>query len=108
MEQVIDYFLANGGVFGIIIVALLFVVGWQERQKSEYRKENKQLSIELQALAEKRVADLERIKDTDFALLEKIRDSEAEKSDKLKEMLSAILSISQNLQNWFNMKGKDL
>lgn len=108
MEQVINYFLTNGGVFGIIIVALLFVIGWQEKQKADFRKENKELSVELQTLAEKRVADLERIKDTDFTLLEKIRDSEAEKSDKLKEMLSAILSISQNLQNWFNMKGKDL
>lgn len=108
MEQIIDYFLNNGGVFGIIIVALILVVVWQEREKKSLRIENKELARELTVLAEKRVADLERIKDADFALLEKIRDVEAEKSDRLKEMLGSVLSIAQNLQNLFNMKGKDV
>lgn len=109
MQQIIDYFLQpQNGILGVIIIVLGFVIGWQEREKGNLRKENKDLALELRQLAEKRVADLERIKDTDFALLEKIRASESDKSDKIREMVSSVLSIAQNLQTVINLKGKNL
>lgn len=109
MDQIIEYFLQpQNGILGIIIIVLGFVIGWQEREKSSLRKEIKELSLELRQQAEKRVADLERIKDSDFALLEKIRSSESEKSDKIRDMVGSVLSIAQNLQTLFNLKGKEL
>lgn len=109
MDKIVEYFLQpQNGILGVFVVILLLVVVWEEKQKSELRKEIKELSQELKDLAEKRVNDLERIKDADFALLEKIRATEAEKSDRLKEMVGSILSIAQNLQTLFNLKGKDL
>lgn len=108
MEQLIEYFLQpQNGILGVIVVALMLVIVWEERGKSELRKEIRDLSNELKLLAEKRVADLERIKDADFALLEKIRASESEKSDKIREMVSSVLSIAQNLQTLFNLKGRE-
>lgn len=68
MEQIIDYFLQpQNGILGVFVVILILVVVWEEREKSNLRKEIKELSTELKLLAEKRVNDLERIKDADFA-----------------------------------------
>lgn len=107
METVINYFAQpQNGILGIIVIVLGFVIVWEEKQKSDLRKEIKTLSTDLATLAEKRVNDLERIKDADFALLEKIRIAESEKSDRLREMVGSVLSIAQNLQNLFNLKGK--
>lgn len=109
MDQIVNYFLQpQNGILGVIVVILILVVVWEEKQKADGRKENRELAQELTILAEKRVADLERIKDTDFALLEKIRATEADKADRLREMVGSILSITQNLQTLFNIKGKNL
>lgn len=109
MDQLLAYFLKpENGILGVLVVILASVIIWEEKQKINLREENKELATELKNLAEKRVADLERIKDTDFALLEKIRATESDKSDKIKEMVSSVLSITQNLQTLFNMKGKNI
>lgn len=109
MDKIIEYFLQpQNGLLGVFVVILIGVVVWEETEKRGLRKEIKDLSTELKLLAEKRVNDLERIKDADFALLEKIRATEAEKSDRLRDTVGSILSIAQNLQTLFNLKGKDL
>jgi hypothetical protein len=108
MDKIIDFFLKpENGILGVFVVILIFVVIWEEREKKDLRKDNKDLALELRTLAEKRVNDLERIKDADFALLEKIRSVEAEKSDKVRDMVGSVLSIAQNLQSLFNLKGKE-
>lgn len=107
-DRIGDYFLQpQNGILGVLVLILLLVVIWEEREKLSLRKEIREVSAELRILADKRVNDLERIKDADFALLEKIRSTEAEKSDRLRDMVSSILSITQNLQTIFNLKGKE-
>jgi molecular chaperone GrpE (heat shock protein) len=103
MEHITQFFF-NQGILGIIIIVLSGVIVWEEQQKTKGRAEIRELQTELNNLADKRLGDYRQIQEVMSSSLESLREAENSRSEQLRDLLTPILTIVQNLQNLLQLR----
>lgn len=98
MEQFLDYFF-NQGLLGVITIGEFVIIYFLYR-------ENKTLNQKIIDMAEKRIVDLQTLKDEYFEQINQFKDVYILSFEAVKKLAESILNVVQNLQNTLNSRLK--